>query len=422
MTKLPAMATDRAAPPARSWLRALPWIGLVALLPWLAAAEALLVAMAVAGIVLSWRDHRRGLRPFAGDGLRWVAVAFGAYWLPQLCSAVDSIDPARSWNEVLVDLRYLPFLLLAARPAALPWTRIRDGISLVIALWCIDALVQATFGVGLGGHARVDRVSGIFGDDNLKLGPVVAVFSPFLLLAAADRAGRLGAFAALALLTATVLLAGSRASWLILTLATVAVAFGILRGPAASDGFRHSALIGIIVVAAVAAVVALGSTRFDARIARSEAALSGDFQGVDHALSGRVSIWQAGVAMAADHPFNGVGSRGFRTAYPAYARPDDPWRREGTVALHPHQLLLELLTETGVFGLALWVAAAGILTRAWRRATTRARLNAQPAAIAAVALLFPLNTHPAFYSSFWGMVLMLLVALVVAALTEPPAA
>ena len=51
-------------------------------------------------------------------------------------------------------------------------------------LWCVDAWLQAFTGWSLGGHAEAERISGIFGADNLKLGPTLAVLSPFALWAA----------------------------------------------------------------------------------------------------------------------------------------------------------------------------------------------------------------------------------------------
>jgi hypothetical protein len=49
--------------------------------------------------------------------------------------------------------------------------------------------------------------------------------------------------------------------------------------------------------------------------------------------------------------------------------------------------------------------------RAWRFASEKARDNARPAMWALIVTFFPLNTHLAFYSAFWGGVALLLVAL-----------
>jgi O-antigen ligase len=120
--------------------------------------------------------------------------------------------------------------------------------------------------------------------------------------------------------------------------------------------------------------------------------------------------------MYRDHPVNGVGVRGFREAYPDYAQPDDRWVAAGGTAMHAHHLLLEVWSETGAIGLACWVLALLLGWRAWHTAGPAGRAASAPAALALLVMLFPLNTHFAFYSSFWALLLFVLVALFVGAL------
>ena len=72
-------------------------------------------------------------------------------------------------------------------------------------------------------------------------------------------------------------------------------------------------------------------------------------------------IWGAALCMAREHPFNGVGARNFRDAFPAC----DPAPGETAAwgegpALHAHQIVLEVLSETGGFGLLLWLAGVAL--------------------------------------------------------------
>ena len=80
-------------------------------------------------------------------------------------------------------------------------------------------------------------------------------------------------------------------------------------------------------------------------------------------------------------------------------------------AHHAHQIVLEILSETGVIGLLLWLSAAAMARRAWRYAAPAAREAAFPAMLALAVTVFPFNTHLAFYSTFWGGVTLLLAAL-----------
>src|SRR6185437_7465752 len=77
--------------------------------------------------------------------------------------------------------------------------------------------------------------------------------------------------------------------------------------------------------------------------------------------------------------------------------------RRGEGACHAHQIVLEILTETGGIGLALWLAAVVLAWRTWQRVGAVARERAFPVTLALGVMLFPLNTHLAFYSAWWGL-------------------
>jgi O-antigen ligase len=73
--------------------------------------------------------------------------------------------------------------------------------------------------------------------------------------------------------------------------------------------------------------------------------------------------------------------------------------------------VLEVLSETGIIGLLLWLAGAALAWRAWRYATPLAKERARPAMLALAVTVFPFNTHLAFYSTFWGGLTLMLAAL-----------
>jgi O-antigen ligase len=142
---------------------------------------------------------------------------------------------------------------------------------------------------------------------------------------------------------------------------------------------------------------------------------------IDYASSGRLDIWRVTATMIAAHPVVGVGVRDFREAYPHYAAPNDHFVTEeacgvGEGACHPHQIVLEVLGDTGVVGLLLWLAGVALALRAWRSVDPEARRRAFPVTVALAVTVFPLNTHFAFYSAWWGLLFWWLLALWCAAL------
>jgi O-antigen ligase len=285
----------------------------------------------------------------------------------------------------------------------------------VVSLWLIDAWVQFATGHSLGGAPEAERLSGIFGADNLKLGPVLAVLSPFVLVAARAWLGRLGLLLAFLVVLVPVLLAGSRAAWL-----SFAIVCTVMAWREAGSLRRFAPMLVGIALAFVIAIlgVRVDSGGFQARIERSLLAAEGTAQALDEASAGRVSIWRTAAAMIAEHPVTGVGARGFRQDYPDHAGPDDrfvsPDRASG--AAHAHQIVLEVVSETGIVGLVFWLAGTWAVLRAWRRADAVARERAFAPALALLAMCFPLNTHLAFYSAWWGLLFWWLLALYCAAL------
>ncbi|MDY0954439.1 O-antigen ligase family protein [Stenotrophomonas rhizophila] len=406
-----------------------PWwvLAFVALWPLPGIAESVLVLGALYAAVRMVQLRMQGKQHLlSSPAWALTSILFLGYWLPQAFSAFDAIDPATAWRKTAAGLRYLPFMWLVAIAVATPQRRrlTLGGIALITAVWTVDALAQAAFGSSalfwsldqlkqlVSGHglcnaaevAAVDRLSGVLGPCNLKFGQVLASLSPFLLFAAARRAGLWGWGVAAAAVGVVLVLAGSRAAWLTYALVVAYSGWRLL-------GAR--ALIGCLAIGLVAAVaIGFGSSQVRERVARTAMAWEGDGDGVNQALSGRAQIWAAAGCMIADHPVNGVGARGFRDAYPGCnpaPQAQEVWG-EGP-ALHAHQIVLEILAETGVLGLLLWLAAAAQAWRAWRFAPLPARERARPAMLALAVTVFPLNTHLAFYSTFWGGLTLLLAAL-----------
>src|SRR5690606_31050426 len=296
--------------------------------------------------------------------------------------------------------------------------------AVIVAVWTVDGLVEAFFGTsplffGIDGAKQLisgrpmcsaedvleaDRLGGILGPCNLKLGLVLASLSPFLLFPLARRFGAGGWIAGAVAVGIVVLLAGARASWITFALVLVFSGWRLL-------GWKRM-LVLFAGGAAVLTALALVSPQVQERVERTAQLATADESGVDMALSGRITIWNAALCMVRQSPVTGVGARGFRTAYPdCDPNPDQlPAWGEGP-AFHAHQIVLEVLSETGILGLLLWLAGAALAWRAWRYADRESRDRARPAMLALAVTVFPLNTHLAFYSTFWGGLTLMLAAL-----------
>ncbi|HET6804708.1 MAG TPA: O-antigen ligase family protein [Frateuria sp.] len=395
----------------------LPFWLVIALLPFGRSSE-LGTLLCLLGTILLFVRHPWALR--GHGGARLLLALLACYIGAALLSALDAVVPGKSWGTTAGLLRYVPLGLYACFAIR------REGklhamyfaVAVVIGVWVADAWLQALTGWSLGGHAEAERISGIFGADNLKLGPTLAVLAPFALWAARERWGRGGLVLCFLVMLGPVLLAGSRAGWLCYGLVALAFAW---REAGSVRRFALWCALGALLAALAGGLAWRTSSRFQDRMERTLAVFADNPQGLDEALTGRPAIWRASARMIADHPWNGVGVRGFRYAYPDYAPGNDHFLVEeacgvGEGACHAHQLVLEVLSETGTIGLVLWLAATAWALHAWRRQGPAARARAFPASVALAVMLFPLNTHLAFYSAWWGLLFAWLLGLWCAAL------
>lgn len=399
----------------------LPFWLVVALLPFARSSEVGTV-LCLIGTVLLFARHPQALREHAGARLLLWLLA--AYVLAALISSFGAVAAGKSWETAAALLRYVPLGLYACF-AIRRYSKLRAlyvAVAAVLALWTADAWVQALTGWSLAGRAQAEHLSGIFGADNLKLGPSLAVLSPFALWAARERWGRWGLLLAFALLLGPVLLAGSRAAWLCYALVALAFAW---REAGSSRQFVAFCAGALLLLAIAGGIAWASSTRFHARMERTLLVMQGTSQSLDSALTGRLDIWQTSMKMFAAHPVNGVGVRGFRYAYAQFAPAGDHFLTaescgQGEGACHPHQLVLEILAETGVIGLLAWLAGLVLALRSWRSVGAPARARAFPVTLALAVMLFPLNTHLAFYSAWWGLLFAWLLGLWCAALYVDP--
>ena len=388
-------------------------LAVVVLLPVGRASELPVAIGAIAAIVL-FAQRRSDLR---SDAIRLPMILFACYALPALISGAAPVAPARTWSTVASIVRFLPFAVFAvfALRDARQWKAIVATVAAVVSLWVIDAYAQMITGYSLAGAAEAERLSGIFGAGNLKLGPVLAVLSPFVLLASRDALGWRGLAVAFVFLAVPILLAGSRAAWVMYAHVAAVGAWGSARN---KRTFALALGVAVVLTGIAAGIALRDSPAFDARVQRSLLALGGTESAVDAASAGRLSIWRSAIAMWQAHPLTGVGVRGFRYAYPQYAAPQDHFvdTASDTGASHAHQIVLEVLSETGVVGLLFWIAGVVFAVRAWLRADASARSRAFAPALALVAMCFPVNTHLAFYSAWWGLLFWWLLALYCSAL------
>ncbi len=271
--------------------------------------------------------------------LAWVSISLA--W---------SRDP--SMGADIVWQWYIVVLLFAIVATALVTP---EHVRLVAAAFVVGAVVSVLIGFAGGGlvdsSSAIDRATetdgrlqGGGGDPNYLAGgliPAIA-FAGALLGNFRSALARWGLVASAGILALGLAATQSRAG---LIAAMVALA-------AALVVYRQRRLY---VVAVVAAVASLAGMWFAVNPDAWERTTSFDDGG-----AGRSELWGVARKMSADHPVVGVGLNNFRTRSSEYVREPGSLSDVALITERPrvvHNLYLELLAETGVVGLVLYLGA-----------------------------------------------------------------
>lgn len=374
--------------------------------------------MAVLGFWQVARDPRMIWREPACRGL---ALLFLCLWVPQLVSLIDAVNFARSAKTALSYPAYLFCGLFIVRALARPgqFARLSLALLCLVAFWCVDAFMQYATGANLFGYPYQEGgLTGMF-HPKIRLGLVVAVLAP-IVLEALRRLNKDSPFSWLIIvpLVAVVFLSGRRSAWVILALSLLAYLPPVFL--TLSTRAKGALLAAVCAASALAIYAGLKDPGLNQRMVLLTGALSSRHQ-AEMATSGRASLWNTAYNMFAENRINGVGPRGFRYVYEEHADAGDAFIQEGRFGHFPHLVFLEIAVETGLIGIAGFILFYATLLRHWWR--DRRDLNAVAWRAALLAAAFPFNAHLAFYGSYWGGFLWLLIACAVAATfpARPPA-
>ena len=374
----------------------------------------LYVVIIAAAMYLGWELVRGDERVRELGLAAWPLAAYLA-WTG--ASLVWSKDVHAGAIELLAF--YVPFTILALAVARLPWSRL--GVTLLYAEVVAMGLVFAAVGfyqyetrdifqnpkvINSNAYAPFFRVNSVFWDPSVYGRFLVVAIIPSAVLLVRERVRVLTpvVVAAIVVLWFGLLISFSQSSFAALLVGVVG---------ATIVAWRWRALVAIAVAAAVLGGIAVSAPQLRHSIQHHTSS------GLNSATSGRFSLVANGIRIAQGHPVTGVGVGGFKRAY---ADRVHRFKSKEPKTAASHNTPVTVAAETGLVGLALFVALVGaLLLQAFRRAD---RSVPGSVALAAGLVLAAILCHSLFYNDFfedpttWG--LFGLIAL--AASVRPPAA
>lgn len=384
----------------------------VAMLPFARLSEIPLSLFALS-LPFLWRQqqHRQAIRKAAV----LVVPLFLCFWLPMVLSSIDSMMPQKSWTHSLAALRFLAAALSMAallHTPSLRW-RVLRWTSYLLLFWAFDGFVQLLLGFDVFGIAmHPDRLNAMFTGRYQFYGPTLAMLSP-LVLEYARREWPPWAWAlAFTMILGAVMISGMRSGWL--SMAIVLATYFVLMLKRENRELRRTMLTVPLLAVLVAAGSYFASPLFQERLELTRALTQGTGAAIDYASSERLPIFATALEMYRHHPVNGVGVRAFPQAYMVYARADDIHIKKSggkSGATHAHNIILEVMADTGTIGLIGLFLALILAIRGWRQSAPAQRQDAFPFVLALALILFPLNSHFALYGTYTSSLAWFLIGL-----------
>jgi len=344
---------------------------------------------------------------------RFLFALFGMIWFPMLVASIATYEIGREMETSILYLHFLPaayFVLHACRDAAVS-RLVTAGTVAFVGFVVLDALVQLTLQSNLLGYPYDGSVlKGLFYPKQ-RLGLFLAVFSPLYLDLIVRWRHRMPYLWMLLIpIVVIMLMSLKRSAWVMISVTVVAYFALFLRHERMKlTGFHFSS-----VAVAAATLIMVGvltvslSPVVQNRLSTTLGILSGDSETVAEATAYRVPLWRTAYIMFKDNWLVGVGPRGYRHAYVDYAADTDFWvARNGIGQTHPHLLVLEVAAETGVLGL---LGLLGFYATLGYKVINNTSWSRVPVwLLCALTAWFPLNTHLAFYGSYWSTLVWLLI-------------
>lgn len=343
-----------------------------------------------------------------------LIILFACIWLPMVFSLTDAVNFQRSAETTLSFLRFplAGIFVLCTVATEKPGRSLNTLLGWVLSFCALDVIIQSLVGHDLFWILPVDgRMTGVIGH-RLVIGHILAVLSPiyfYWIWKSGHQKKWLWPLAAI--YSAAVLLSGARVAWIMLFVGIFLILIQLFFVEKKQFNWKTIATCLLIWIAIIGGV--LQQSTMHAKIENTSKLFSGNFKETNEATSLRLPIWKVATMVFQDHKVNGIGPRGFRDIYPQYVPKDDYWLSFDPLhgPTHPHQLLLEIMVETGTIGLLGYVVALGYWIRLVLLSAKQRLSGALPWMSAVIIAIMPINAHMAFYASFWSCVTWWLIAI-----------
>ena len=393
----------------------------IALLPSKSLYNFPIIILAAAGVILVYLHKSMCCE---NENIKRFGLVFLCIWIPMILSLPDAVNFQESFRKVL---SFSAYYLMGVSVIFLLTDEIREkylihGIGALLLIWCLDASWQSYTGSNLLGFPYHDKqLSGIF-YPKLRLGLVLAILSPLYFEFIRHHVKK-HIWVTLLLLpyVYVIILSGNKSSWVMLSISIfLYIIYLYLSGFFSRLTKSHVIITFIISFSGIALLNNMDkiipenkAVYIDNRMHSMVSLMSGDIDNAGLSFHTRIKIWEGAIRISSDHWINGVGPRGFRYIVDDYTASDDEYfiSEVARVSTHPHQIVLEIMTETGIIGVIGYLLFFILILKEAMKLIKAQNYDALPWVFPVIIAVFPINMHMAFYSNFMASLVWMLIAL-----------
>lgn len=391
------------------------------LLPFGGSYNIIIVLIALIGIVSVFFEKSIYCKD---ENIKRFGIVFLCIYIPMLISLVDAVNFHESFRKVLsFSLYYFAGVsIIFYFKGQSQQIKFISVIGIILTIWCLDAIWQSYSGSDILGYPdEKNRLTGIFYPD-YRIGLVLAILSPFYFEFIRNnfRKNILVVFLLIPYVY-VIVLSGNLNSWFMLAVSLSFYSILLIKIIRLSSIKKGHLLVLIAVVLSSAIlmnninnILSQKKIRFiEKRVGAYTSLLSGDYDNVGKSFQSRIYIWERGLRIASHHWINGVGPRGFR--YVTNDKINDHKRHFISEvekrSTHPHQIMLEIMVETGAIGLIGYLMILILIIKQIWPMGGNDYNQSFPWGLSAFIAIFPINMYKAFYGNFTASLIWILIAL-----------
>jgi len=383
-----------------SWVLLLLYI---ALLPTKTLFNIPIVILAGTGIILIYLDRNLC---YKNDNIRKFGLVFLCVWIPMILSLPDAVNFQESFRKVLSFSAYyimgISVIFLLTDEARKRY--LINGMGVLLVIWCLDAVWQSYAGSNLFGYPyHGTSLSGIF-YPKLRLGLVLAILSPFYFEFIRHHAKKyLWVTLLLIPYIYVIILSGNISSWVMLVISVILYIIYLYLSGFFSRLIKTHVIIALVICILGMVLLSNADKIFpkvnaiwiEDRMHSMASLLSGDIDNSGASFQDRIMIWEGAIRVVSVHWINGVGPRGFRYIVDDYIITDDKYFISEVAhgSTHPHQIVLEVMTETGIIGVIGYLMFFILILTGAIMLSKAGNYNALPWIFPVIIVVLPFNMH-----------------------------